>query len=91
LPSIVASYRRMLNQAKDRVEATVRASSSLQARVLERLRAALRQISGKDIVLHEATDPSLIGGLVVELEGRVYDGSIKNQLEQMKQRIAREF
>jgi F-type H+-transporting ATPase subunit delta len=91
LPSIVASYRRMLNEAKDRVEATVRASSPLDAAMVERLRAVLRRISGKDIVLHETTDPSLIGGLVVELEGKVYDGSIRNQLEKMKQRIARGF
>jgi F-type H+-transporting ATPase subunit delta len=91
LPSIVASYRRMLNEAKGRVEAKVAASSPLDAAVLERLRAALRRVSGKDIVLHEGTDPALIGGLVVELEGRVYDGSIRTQLEKMKQRIAREY
>lgn len=90
LPSIVGSYRRMLNEAKGRVEAKVAASSPLNTAVLERLRAALRRISGKDVVLHEATDPALIGGLVVELEGRVYDGSIRTQLEKMKQRSARE-
>jgi F0F1-type ATP synthase delta subunit len=30
----------------------------------------------------------LLGGLLLELEGKIYDGSIRTQLENMKQRIA---
>ena len=48
-------------------------------------------ISGKDVVLQQDTDPSLLGGLLIELEGKVYDGSIRTQLEKMKQRIARGY
>jgi F-type H+-transporting ATPase subunit delta len=48
-------------------------------------------MSGKEIVLQQETDPSLLGGLMVELEGKIYDGSIRTQLENMKQRIAREY
>ena len=46
-------------------------------------------MAGKDVVLQQDTDPSLLGGLLIELEGKVYDGSIRTQLEKMKQRIAR--
>jgi F0F1-type ATP synthase delta subunit len=42
-------------------------------------------------VLQQETDPDLLGGLLVELEGKVYDGSIRTQLENMKQRIARGY
>jgi F-type H+-transporting ATPase subunit delta len=41
------------------------------------------------VLLQQETNPSLLGGLWVELEGKVYDGSIRTQLENMKQRIAR--
>ena len=51
----------------------------------------LHGISGKDVVLQQDTDPSLLGGLLIELEGKVYDGSIRTQLEKMKQRIARGY
>lgn len=91
LPAIVASYRRMLNEARGRVEAKVAASIPVQAAVLERLRMVLGRISGKQVVLHGETDPSLIGGLVLELEGKVYDGSVRTQLEKMKQRIGRQY
>jgi F-type H+-transporting ATPase subunit delta len=51
----------------------------------------LRSISGKDVVLQQETDASLLGGLLLELEGKIYDGSIRTQLENMKQRIARGY
>jgi len=91
LPGIVSSYRRLLNEAKGRVEAKVVSASALESAMVEQLRARLHGISGKDVVLQQDTDPSLLGGLLIELEGKVYDGSIRTQLEKMKQRIARGY
>jgi F-type H+-transporting ATPase subunit delta len=62
---------------------------ALDAALVEQVRERLRGLSGKDVVLQQETDPSLLGGLLVELEGKIYDGSIRAQLEKMKQRIAR--
>jgi F-type H+-transporting ATPase subunit delta len=59
--------------------------------MVEQLRARLRSISGKEVVLQQETDSDLLGGLLIELEGKVYDGSIRTQLEKMKQRIARGY
>lgn len=91
LPGIASYYRRLLNEAKGRVEARVVGASPLDPALFERLRGTLGGISGKEVVLHEETDPALIGGLVVELEGKVYDGSVRTQLEKMKQRVARGY
>lgn len=89
LAGIVSCYRRSLNQAKGRVEAKVISASALDDSMVERVRAQLRGISGKEVVLQQEVDASLLGGLLVELEGKVYDGSVRTQLEKMKQRIAR--
>ena len=89
LPGIVSSYRRMLNDAKGRVEARVISAAALDDGLVNQLRERLRGVSGKDVVLQQETDPSLLGGLLIELEVRIYDGSIRTQLEKMKQRIAR--
>ncbi|HEX9787950.1 MAG TPA: ATP synthase F1 subunit delta [Candidatus Binatia bacterium] len=91
LAGIVSGYRRMLNEAKGRVEARVVSANALDAALTEQLRQRLRGISGKDVVLQEETDSELLGGLWIELEGKVYDGSIRTQLEKMKQRIARVY
>jgi F-type H+-transporting ATPase subunit delta len=91
LPGMVNCYRRLLNEAMGRVDAKVVGAAQLDAAMVERLREQLQGISGKRVVLHQETDPGLLGGLVVELEGKVYDGSVRTQLEKMKQRIARGF
>ena len=91
LPGIVSCYRRLLNEAKGLVEAKVVSAGALEAQMVESVRERLRGISGKDVVLQEETDASLLGGLLIELEGKVYDGSVRTQLEKMKQRVARGF
>jgi F-type H+-transporting ATPase subunit delta len=73
------------------VEAKVISPDLLEPVMVDRLRDRLQRISGKQIVLQQETDPSLIGGVVVEFEGKVYDGSVRTQLENMKQRIARGY
>ena len=91
LAGIVSCYRRLLNEAKGRVEAKVVSVSPLEPDWVDQLRGQLHGISGKDVVLQQETDPGLLGGLFVELEGKVYDGSIRTQLENMKQRIVRGY
>jgi F-type H+-transporting ATPase subunit delta len=89
LAGIVSCYRRLLNEAKGRVEARVVSTDTLDAALVEQLRQRLRGLAGKEVILQQDTDPSLLGGLLIELEGKIYDGSIRTQLEKMRQRIAR--
>lgn len=91
LAGIVSSYRRLLNDAKGRVDARVVSAGEMDAASTEQLEERLRAISGKDVVIRQEVDPALLGGLWIELEGKVYDGSIRTQLEKMKQRIARVY
>lgn len=91
LPGIVSCYRRLLNEAKGRVDAKVFSAAALDSALAERVRAQLKAMSGKDVVMQQEVDPSLLGGMMVELEGKIYDGSIRTQLEKMKQRIARGY
>jgi F-type H+-transporting ATPase subunit delta len=91
LPSIVAYYRRLLNETRGRVEVKVVAASALDSGAVERLREKLRELSRKEVILHQETNGELIGGLLVELEGKIYDGSVRTQLENMRQRIIRRY
>ncbi|NLG24221.1 MAG: F0F1 ATP synthase subunit delta [Clostridiales bacterium] len=44
----------------------------------------------EDVRLTQRVDPSLLGGVRVELAGRVYDGSLKNQLARIRRALAAE-
>jgi len=89
LPAVFSCYRSLLDEAKGRVEARVVAAAPLEEGALQRLRAALGKISGKEVILKDEIDPGLIGGAVIHLQGKIYDGSVRTQLEKMRQRIER--
>jgi len=91
LPAIVARYAQLLNDAKGQVDARVVSATPLDTGALERLRARLHEVSGKAVILQNETDPALIGGLVIDLEGKTYDGSIRTHLETLKERIERGY
>jgi len=91
LSAIASRYRRLLDQKMGRVEARVVAPDPLEAATLERLREALGRVSGKEVLLKQESDSSLIAGVVIRLEGKVYDGSVRTQLEKMKERIERGY
>ena len=91
LPWIVTRYRRLLNEPRGRAEAKIVSPSALEPADGGPAAGVLHGISGKEVVLQQETDPGLIGGVFVEFEGKVYDGSVRTQLEKMKQRIARGY
>lgn len=91
LPSVASRYRRLLDEKKGRVEAVVVAPDPLAAATLERMREALGKVSGKEIILQQESDPGLIGGVVIQLEGKVYDGSVRTQIEKMRARTERGY
>ena len=70
-------------------EAYVTTAVELSEGWQEALRTRLREISGKKVDLKLKVDPSLIGGVRVEMEGRRYDNTIQNRLDRLKQNFAR--
>ena len=49
------------------------------------LRAKLEKKLARNIILQCRVDPALIGGVRVEVDGRVIDGSIRNKLDEIKE------
>jgi len=88
-PSIALHFRRLLDEAKGRVEARVVTPDNLGQETKDNLTRVLKGICGKEVILKEEIRRDLIGGLLIELEGKVYDGTIRTQLETMKETIKR--
>jgi F-type H+-transporting ATPase subunit delta len=45
-------------------------------------------MTGKSVRIEFATDPDMIGGLVTRIGSTIYDGSVRNQLAQIKEKMA---
>ena len=44
-------------------------------------------MTGKQVVPTVAVDPELLGGIVVEVGSKVYDGSVRTQLERLAKEL----
>ena len=78
----------ILDQRAGTVAATVTTARPIPADVHERLRGTLASLTGKKVRIEFITDPGLIGGVVARIGSTVYDGSVRNQLQQIKEKMA---
>ena len=88
--SVVRAYRRIVDDELGRVRALVRAPAEPSPESLAEIGTSLEQAFGKKVLLAFEPEPALLGGLTVEVEGRVYDGSVLTQLQHLAQELARE-
>ena len=86
---IARAYREILDQLENRIRARIVTAARLSDAEKSRIKDALSQISGKDVALEVEIDESLIGGVVAYMGSQVYDGSIKNQLTQIKDNLSK--
>jgi F-type H+-transporting ATPase subunit delta len=66
---------------------TVVSADALQQQDLEELATAFTRKLGKKVVFKAAVDPTLLAGLKVTVNGTTYDGSLRAQLQQLKERL----
>ena len=71
---------RLFNEARNRVEVSVRSAEELDQTTTELIAKRLREALGSDVSLTTEVDPELIGGLVVRVGDTVFDGSVANRL-----------
>ena len=67
-----------------RVKATLTTASDVPDSVQESVAKKLSGILGKEVNLSCVVDPDIIGGMVVRVGDTVYDGSVVNQLQQVR-------
>ncbi len=82
-----AEFDALLDDDKRLSHATVTSAVPLTDGEKHTLIAKLEALSGRTVVAHYRTDESLLGGMVVELDGTVYDNSLKRQMNRIKEVI----
>lgn len=89
LPAIARELRIMVDEQVGRVRAQVTSARPLAADQVTQIQQSLERVSGKKVLLEKREDASLIGGVVAKLGDTVYDGSVRTQLERMREEITR--
>ena len=78
-------YQKLADELKGVARASLVSAAELSSETVEKIRAALSQKTGKDIILETEQDPRLIGGIVTRIGDLVLDGSIRTQLINMSE------
>lgn len=88
LGEINLKFAELLDARAGMVAATVTTAHSVPESTQAALHAKLLTLTGKQVRINFATDPDLIGGLVTRIGSTVYDGSVRNHLQLIKEKMA---
>ena len=69
------------------VEAEISSARALSPDERRTLESQIERLTGKKVRPHYASDAGLLGGVMVRVGSTIYDGSIRGQLEKMKQEL----
>jgi F-type H+-transporting ATPase subunit delta len=84
---VIREARAIWDKRNRRIPVRVHSAAPLDEDQLNLLRDRLGRLTGATPILNVSTDPSLIGGLVVQIGDLRYDTSVKSRLVQLRQRL----
>jgi F-type H+-transporting ATPase subunit delta len=87
LPAMAEYFQLLLDQEFGRVRITMRSARPLDGQQQEQIAGAFARLTGKQVLPAVAVDSELLGGVVVEVGSKVYDGSVRTQLERLAKEL----
>jgi len=88
LEPIVRQFELELNQRLGFTEAEITSARELNPADRHTLEAQMERLTGKKMRARYSRDVSILGGAIVKIGSTIYDGSVKGQLERIKQAIS---
>lgn len=88
LDQINKRFAAVLDERAGMIAAQVTTARPVPPETQQTLQRKLRDMTGKNVRIEFTTDPGMIGGLVTRIGSTIYDGSVRNQLEQIKEKMA---
>lgn len=89
LGNIVDAYLALADEHAGRVRVSFTTAVPVSGALEGDLAAALREGLGQTVELDAGVDPAIMGGAVVTIGDKVYDGSIRSRLNRFRQQISR--
>jgi F-type H+-transporting ATPase subunit delta len=80
----VREYRRRLYEANGILTATAVSAVALTSEQADRLREKLVSLTGHTVELTVKTDPTCIGGLRLDIDGKRLDGTVRERLDAIR-------
>lgn len=83
----IADYVRQVYSRGLVIDAVLKSTFPLELDLVEKIRDALAKLAGRNVNLYFELDPDLLGGVQITMGNKIIDGSVKNNLNEMKKKL----
>ncbi|MBM9537252.1 F0F1 ATP synthase subunit delta [Desulfobulbus alkaliphilus] len=87
LPDIAHELQVMVDKDQGISHGSIVTAFDIEPALLDKIQATLEKITGNRVILETRVDPSIIGGIIAKVGDLVLDGSIRTQLNGLKESI----
>lgn len=87
LPLIQREFERLVLEERNTAIAEVRSAVELSSAEQNELQKKLSALTGKHVIIRSHVDPGIGGGLVIQVDGKVLDASLKQRLAHFAQQL----
>ncbi|MFN2433058.1 MAG: ATP synthase F1 subunit delta [Gemmatimonadota bacterium] len=87
LPLVFDSFLDLVEELRNQETLAVTSAAPLGDELRGRLSETFARATGRRVVLEESLDPSLLGGVVVQVGDLRIDGSVRTRLENLRERM----
>jgi F-type H+-transporting ATPase subunit delta len=88
LEQVARQFEQELNRRMGIAEAEVTSARELNSDQRRMLESQIERMTGRTVIARYAQDSSLLGGAVVRMGSTIYDGSVRGQLEKIREELS---
>ena len=90
LPEILETFQNVLRERQGIAETEVFSAAALKDAQKKEITQMLERVTGKKIEAKFSLDANLLGGVRVRVGDTIYDGSLRNRLDDLRERLTAE-
>lgn len=87
LSASAAAFQKLVETRRNQLRVQITTAFTMPVDMADRLKRALDSATGMDCVLEPRVDSRIIAGVVVKLGDRIIDGSVRNALDEMRDKL----
>lgn len=88
LPAISHQFGLEMDHRLGLIEAEIQSARELSSQEKSALESQISVLTGRQVRAHFATDAAILGGAKVRIGSTIYDGSVRGQLQRIKEQLS---
>ena len=83
LPKVISTFTQLMKAKRGQVDAKIISAEPLSAAMMKEVQTAMQNqvAAGQTVIIEQVTDPSIVGGLQVQIGDQFLDLSIKSRID----------